>query len=272
VDRPRIIDAVLIVGVSYFIYAAVLVILAGRIPARPGTAIASVSLLGSSYVLTRLVVASPMRYVGVRRVSGLVVFHTVVASFAAVVPVMSLQALLINFFKIPTDVLEELARFLHADTPGDLIQLWLIIAVGGALSEEFVFRGVLQNCLSSRLRPWLAILIASLVFGALHTYRFPSAALLGCFLGFIYWRTKSLVPAVVGHLTINSIVLVLMFVFEHQVLAQAPDWVMQEKPAPLAVVVLSLAVLAASLWGLARATGGTGSSVTENAGSKGSPV
>ena len=253
-ERPRVIDAVLIAGISYFVYASVLIILSGRVEVRLGTAIATVSLLGASYILTRLTVTDPLRYVGVRLVQGRVLFYTIVASFAVVLPVMSLQAILIKYLRVPPEEIQELAKLMHAESLPGLFYVWLVVALGTGLSEEFVFRGVLQNCLARRVKVWWAILIASLVFGALHTYRFPSAVLLGGFLGLIYWRTRSLVPAIVSHIIINSIALLLFFAFESQIGGRMPDWVMKEQPAPLWMNGSSLVVLAAVLVGLWKAT------------------
>jgi membrane protease YdiL (CAAX protease family) len=77
-----------------------------------------------------------------------------------------------------------------------------------ALAEEFAFRGITQNLLTSSLRkPLLAQLIASVLFGLAHlpTGTFPNwryalvAAVAGWFYGRAYLETQSIVPAMVAH-------------------------------------------------------------------------
>lgn len=84
----------------------------------------------------------------------------------------------------------------------------LAIAVFAPLLEEVLFRGAIQGYLMRRLEsPWSAILIASLIFGIIHMnpIQILYATLLGFVFGWIYYRTGSLVPVVIGHVLNNSL-------------------------------------------------------------------
>lgn len=84
----------------------------------------------------------------------------------------------------------------------------LAIAVFAPLLEEVLFRGAIQGYLMRRLKsPWLAILIASLIFGVIHMnpIQILYATLLGIVFGWIYYRTGSLVPVIIGHVLNNSL-------------------------------------------------------------------
>ena len=74
--------------------------------------------------------------------------------------------------------------------------------------EEVLFRGAIQGYLMRCFKnPYVGIIIASLVFGVFHLN--PSqivyASLLGFILGWIYYRTRSLLPVIIGHILNNSL-------------------------------------------------------------------
>lgn len=77
----------------------------------------------------------------------------------------------------------------------------------GPVAEEIGFRGVLLGgLLKTRSRPWLAILISALVFASFHGFEFfVSAMLFGIIVGWLYYRTGSLIPGIITHVVNNSL-------------------------------------------------------------------
>ena len=77
------------------------------------------------------------------------------------------------------------------------------------LSEEIVFRGLLQSMLRQYTRrPWVAILVTSVLFAAMHYQvwsTIPSLMLLSVMLGYNYERTGRLLPSIVAHAAFNAI-------------------------------------------------------------------
>ena len=78
----------------------------------------------------------------------------------------------------------------------------------GPIAEEIGFRGVLLGgLLKTRCRPWVAILISAIAFGLLH--RFPLAffgsIVFGIIVGWMYWRTGSIIPGIIAHIANNSL-------------------------------------------------------------------
>lgn len=76
------------------------------------------------------------------------------------------------------------------------------------IGEEIGFRGlVLDGLLKTRCRPWLAILISALLFALLHGLgaNFVTALLFGILVGWLYWRTGSIIPGIIIHVTNNSL-------------------------------------------------------------------
>ncbi len=83
----------------------------------------------------------------------------------------------------------------------------MAIVVIGPIVEELLFRGYLQTALSKRLKPWLAIVVASCVFAAIHLQpaAFPMLALVGGVFGYLYHRTGSLRVSMVLHMLNNGL-------------------------------------------------------------------
>ncbi|WP_027386316.1 CPBP family intramembrane glutamic endopeptidase [Chryseobacterium gregarium] len=68
--------------------------------------------------------------------------------------------------------------------------------------EEIIFRGIIQKGLINKgMEPWKAIVIASVIFGLVHAnpWQFVGAVLLGCVLGLVYEKTKSLLLPMLLH-------------------------------------------------------------------------
>ena len=82
------------------------------------------------------------------------------------------------------------------------------IAIMAPLVEELLFRGAIQGyMLRKGMKPFHAILIASAIFGIVHMnpIQIPFAFAIGLIFGWLYYRTGSVVPGIIGHFINNSI-------------------------------------------------------------------
>ena len=107
----------------------------------------------------------------------------------------------------------------------------------GPIMEEICFRGlILDGLLKTRCRPWLAILISALLFALLHGLgaNFVTALLFGILVGWLYWRTGSIIPGIIIHITNNSLT--------------AIDISNQANAFYLIILVVGLVLLAFGLW------------------------
>ena len=93
---------------------------------------------------------------------------------------------------------------------------WGYVAIGilAPLAEEIVFRGAILRTLlgmMSKKNHWVAIMISAAIFGAVHgnSAQFVNALLMGLILGWMYYRTKSLVPGILLHWVNNTVAYVL---------------------------------------------------------------
>ena len=87
------------------------------------------------------------------------------------------------------------------------------IAIMAPLVEELLFRGAIQGYLHRKgMKPLHAIFIASAIFGIIHMnpIQIPFAFAIGMIFGWLYYRTGSLVPGIVGHFLNNSIACIQM--------------------------------------------------------------
>ena len=78
----------------------------------------------------------------------------------------------------------------------------------GPIAEEIGFRGILLGgLLKTRCRPWLAILISAIAFGLLHKFplAFFGSIVFGIIVGWLYWRTGSIIPCIIVHIVNNSL-------------------------------------------------------------------
>lgn len=88
------------------------------------------------------------------------------------------------------------------------------IAVTGPILEEVLFRGAIQGYLMRKFsNPWVGIIIASLIFGIIHLNPIQVfyAFFLGLAFGWLYYRTGSLMPSIIGHVLNNSLAACMMY-------------------------------------------------------------
>lgn len=103
-------------------------------------------------------------------------------------------------------------------SPDAIVELWsdctlpqtaLWVAMIGLLPgviEEVLFRGLIQRGFMRRFSPVVSIVITSLLFAAMHLDP-PSMALalvMGLWLGFVAWKTGSIVLTALTHIAVNA--------------------------------------------------------------------
>jgi membrane protease YdiL (CAAX protease family) len=90
---------------------------------------------------------------------------------------------------------------------------YLVIGLLAPLSEEIVLRGaILKELLKSeKLSTWTAIAISALFFALVHMNpaQMPHAFIIGLLLGWMYYRTGSILPGVAYHWANNSVAYVM---------------------------------------------------------------
>jgi len=133
------------------------------------------------------------------------------------------------------------------NTPGGYAAIGLL----APLCEEIVFRGAILRTLLSifRSKAWAAIALSALLFALIHANpaQMPYAFVVGLLLGWMYWRTGSIVPGTLLHVVNNTGVYL-----TDRLLPQADTLqdIFGSEINVLKAVVCSLLILLPALWQL----------------------
>lgn len=132
-----------------------------------------------------------------------VLFWCVLAALGALIPSVWIQ-----------EHMPELPNIVEGEFDMIMKDRWGYLVVGllAPLAEEMVFRGaVLRSLLRWKENPWIGIVISAVLFAVIHMNpaQMPHAFLIGLLLGWLYYRTDSIVPGVMYHWVNNTVAYVM---------------------------------------------------------------
>ena len=132
-----------------------------------------------------------------------VLFWCVLAALGALIPSVWIQ-----------EHMPELPNIVEGEFDMIMKDRWGYLVVGllAPLAEEMVFRGaVLRSLLRWKENPWIGIVISAVLFAVIHMNpaQMPHAFLIGLLLGWLYYRTDSIVPGLVYHWVNNTVAYVM---------------------------------------------------------------
>jgi membrane protease YdiL (CAAX protease family) len=156
------------------------------------------------------------------------VFALTILSMIAAIPFLNLTIYINEQMKLPEFLgpvetimrnMEDQAktateRMLVSDNRYIILLNFLIIAVLAGISEEFMFRGVMQNIFQKLFRNHHAIIwIVAILFSAFHFqfYGFIPRMLLGAYFGYLLYYSKSIWVPILGHFTNNAAILLVYY-------------------------------------------------------------
>ncbi len=128
----------------------------------------------------------------------------VVGSFGVMMAAGLLTQLLVSGGLLPQ--MKEMPADMLMDMPaGWQLACLLVMSVGPGICEELVFRGYVMRRLALRWKPWQAIGLSSAFFGIAHIHPMHIffAFLMGLWLGWLAWRTRSIVPSIIAHFAVD---------------------------------------------------------------------
>lgn len=133
------------------------------------------------------------------------------------IPILVIFALSLNFIielllslvsqiDALSPIFEQYNQLATLITGGDFVLSLLAVGIIGPIFEEILFRGLVFGELRKITKVQVAIFIQALLFGIYHmnlvqgTYAF----VIGILLGYVYYRSSSIISSIIVHVTINS--------------------------------------------------------------------
>ncbi len=134
-------------------------------------------------------------------------FPSLAVGVSLAVLVDELDRLLNLIIPMPEELSGELAKMMQATGPLDLLLLLLGAVVVAGFVEESIFRGFLQTSLEGHVGATQAVVYSSVAFTAIHfnIYGAIQIFLFGFALGYLAWRTNSIIPAFIVHAANNAL-------------------------------------------------------------------
>ena len=138
-----------------------------------------------------------------------------VVGFAAILPVcvaaLMVNAVLLHMLKAPVTPHPVLEAILETPDPWVFAFAGLMAVVIAPLAEEFLYRGILLMTLVRHVGVIPGLVVSSAVFAAAHFTAEPQALLplffLGMALGYVAYRTRSLVAPIIAHALFNGLMI-----------------------------------------------------------------
>lgn len=112
--------------------------------------------------------------------------------------------------EMPDAFKESLANAMNSNLPAILTAV-----VAAPVLEEIVCRGIICEGLIKNISPRAGILWSALIFTVIHLNPWQGlpAFVIGCFLGWIYWKTRSIIPCIFIHFVNNGLAMFLYWYY-----------------------------------------------------------
>ncbi len=144
--------------------------------------------------------------VRIKRVSLPTIKNTLIFSTGVLIAFDTLDRIIHKFIP-PPDYIIDLGEIMKPDSTLGYIFLFLAVVIVAPIGEEIIFRGFLQRFLEKYWKDITrAVLVTSLFFAIIHFNPFWTIQiyLLGVILGFLSWKTKSVIPSIILHIVNNG--------------------------------------------------------------------
>ena len=182
---------------------------------------------------------------------GVLLLITVVMTFASMfafdlpnywnMQLTSKSSFLSRFYDLLMEAMKQL-------TGGPLWSSFLVVAIFAPIFEEWLCRGMVLRGLLTKMKPVWAIVISALFFAVIHAnpWQALNAFLLGLVMGYVYYKTGSLILTMVIHFVNNGTAVILSNI---ESLKDYDYWIdILGKQNYTIVFLVSCIVLAVCLW------------------------
>jgi membrane protease YdiL (CAAX protease family) len=143
------------------------------------------------------------------KIQGWMVPMLIIGTLALIIPLEWVSDLI----PMPKSV----QKFFETTFTKDIFSI-ITMVIAAPIMEEILCRGIILRGLLKNYPPYKAILISAIFFGAIHLNPWQAipASLGGLFLGWVYYKTQSVIPGIIIHATINITAALFLFLPNHQ--------------------------------------------------------
>ena len=186
---------------------------------------------------------------------GLMILITVVMTFASMfvfdlpnywnMQLTNKSSILAQLYEMFTELMKEM-------TGGPFWSSFLVVAIFAPIFEEWLCRGMVLRGLLTKMKPVWAIVVSALFFAVIHANPWQAlhAFLIGLVMGYVYYKTGSLILTMIIHFVNNGSAVILSNI---ESLKDYDYWIDILGPGNYYIVfAVSCFVLAACLWAFAR--------------------
>ena len=203
-----------------------------------------VGILLPIYIITRRFPLGLPDQLRIRKPDVRLLLWVVLASLAIVIVVDYLYIFSQQVLPAPEGYIEGLKKIRPTNVwtaVGTFFGLCIVVPV----AEEIIIRGIIQRVFARNMGGILAFLLAGMLFGIIHfnLHLLASMATFGIFLGFIFYATKNLTYAIVGHATLNCVAFVQLSMADEEDLGMAPFYLQE-----VWYLLAALALVGILLW------------------------
>lgn len=173
-------------------------------------------------------------------VSGQIIVLAVILAISLFVIIDEVDRLITSVIP-PPDAIKELMKPIQINNSFQWIFLFIASVFVAAVAEEGLFRGFLQVTLENKGDATRAVILTSVSWAIIYPnpYWAIPVFILGIFIGFVAWKTKSIWPAVVIHSTYNFLSLIIV----NKNIADKLEWYTMGNHISPVIFVLALAGL-----------------------------
>ena len=142
------------------------------------------------------------------------VLSTIYLSSGIIIISDALDRAIQKFIPAP-DYIIDLNSLLRPESMLGFVFLFTAVAIIAPLGEELLFRGFFQQVLEKHWKDVTrAVLVTALFFSIIHMnpYWFVQIYILGVILGFLAWKTNSIIPSLILHSMNNATAILFSFV------------------------------------------------------------
>lgn len=170
------------------------------------------------------------------RIVPVIVIATVALIFGIISPVSTL---------IPMpEVFKDMFRSMLDDTG---VAGFVMLVIAAPIFEELIFRGIMLEGLLRKYSPQTSIFLSSFLFGLVHLnpWQFITGFILGIFLGWVYYNTRSVLPSIIIHAAANFCSFVAWMFVDKETVFDETIFTMYGGAGNLALVILICAITTA---------------------------